>query len=93
MEGRVLPGLRDRMMTPEMAAEAMRAHAEEANRLNRERRNAAETIATSLQRDREGHRRDRALRQPHPCGAGQIGFHWLGDRLEQLFGWSSGVNS
>ena len=38
LEERVLAGLKDRMMAPEMAAEAMRAYAEERNRLNRERR-------------------------------------------------------
>ncbi|WP_274425221.1 recombinase family protein [Chelativorans sp. YIM 93263] len=38
LESRVLSGLRDRMMAPEIAAEAMRAYAEETNRLNRERR-------------------------------------------------------
>ena len=38
LERRVLSGLKDRMMTPEVAAEAMRAYAEETNRLNRERR-------------------------------------------------------
>jgi len=35
---RVLSGLKDRMMTPEVAAEAKRTYAEETNRLNRERR-------------------------------------------------------
>ena len=38
LERRVLAGLKDRMMAPEVAAEAMRAYAEEMNRLNRERR-------------------------------------------------------
>lgn len=38
LEERVLAGLKDRMMAPQMAAEAMRAYAEETNRLNRERR-------------------------------------------------------
>ncbi|WP_375551362.1 recombinase family protein [Rhodophyticola porphyridii] len=38
LESRVLSGLKDRMMAPEVAAEAMRAYAEETNRLNRERR-------------------------------------------------------
>ena len=32
----MLDGLRDRLMAPEIAAEAMRAYAEETNRLNRE---------------------------------------------------------
>ncbi len=38
IEERVLSGLKDRLMAPEAAAEAMRAYAEETNRLNRERR-------------------------------------------------------
>jgi DNA invertase Pin-like site-specific DNA recombinase len=38
LEVRVLDGLKDRMMTPEVAAEAMRAYAEETERLNRDRR-------------------------------------------------------
>jgi len=38
LEARMLAGLRDRLIAPEIAAEAMRAYAEETNRLNRERR-------------------------------------------------------
>ncbi len=38
IEERVLSGLKDRLMAPEVATEAMRAHAEETNRINRERR-------------------------------------------------------
>nr|WP_295469979.1 hypothetical protein [Mesorhizobium sp.] len=38
----MLAGLHERMMTPEMTAEATRAYAEETNRLNRERRKSAE---------------------------------------------------
>ena len=38
IEERVLAGLNDRLMAPEAAAEAMRAYAEETNRINRERR-------------------------------------------------------
>ena len=38
LEARMLEGLRARLMAPEIAAEAMRAYAEETNRLNRERR-------------------------------------------------------
>jgi site-specific DNA recombinase len=40
LEARMLDGLRDRLMAPEIAAEAMRAFAEETNRLNRERRSS-----------------------------------------------------
>ncbi len=38
LEARVLDGLRERLMTPEVAAEAIRAYVEESNRLNRQRR-------------------------------------------------------
>jgi len=48
LETRVLAGLRDRMMTPEIAAEAMRAYAEETNRLNRERRLSVDTTRREL---------------------------------------------
>lgn len=44
----MLTGLRERMMTPDMAAEAMRAYAQETNRLNRERRSTAETTRREL---------------------------------------------
>jgi len=48
LEARVLAGLKDRMMTPQMAAEAMRAYAQETNRLNRERRQSAKTARHEL---------------------------------------------
>ena len=38
LEARVLEGLKDRLLAPEVAAEAMRAYSEEMNRLNRDRR-------------------------------------------------------
>ena len=38
IEERVMAGLKDRLMAPQAAEEAMRAYAEETNRLNRERR-------------------------------------------------------
>ena len=38
IEERVMAGLRDRLMEPEAAVEAMKAYVEETNRLNRERR-------------------------------------------------------
>ena len=38
IEERVLAGLKDRLMAPEAAGQAMKAYAEETNRLNRERR-------------------------------------------------------
>ena len=48
LEARVLAGLRDRLMAPETAAEAMRAYAQETNRLNRERRTSGETTRREL---------------------------------------------
>ena len=48
LESRVLSGLKDRMMTPEVATEAMRAYAEETNRLNRERRSNGDAWRAEL---------------------------------------------
>lgn len=48
LEMRVLTGLRERMMAPEMTAEAMRAYAEETNRLNRDRRSTTEASRGQL---------------------------------------------
>ena len=50
LEARVLDGLRDRLMAPEIAAEAVRAYVEETNRLNHERR--AASIADKVELDR-----------------------------------------
>ncbi len=48
LEARMLDGLRERLMAPEIAAEAMRAYAEETNRLNRERRSSGSTDRKAL---------------------------------------------
>ncbi|MER2508255.1 MAG: recombinase family protein [Amaricoccus sp.] len=48
LESRVLAGLKDRMMSPEVAAEAMRAYAEETNRLNRARRTNSDAWKAEL---------------------------------------------
>ncbi len=48
LEERVLAGLRDRLMAPEIAAEAIHAYAEETNRLNRERRASGEAERREL---------------------------------------------
>ncbi len=48
LEARMLEGLCARLMAPEIAAEAMRAYAEETNRLNRERRAGSETDRKAL---------------------------------------------
>ena len=54
LERRVLAGLKDRMMAPEVAAEAMRAYAEEMNRLNRERRSNGDSWRAEIEKtDRE----------------------------------------
>src|SRR5690606_10072135 len=48
LEARVLSGLKDRMMAPEIVEEAMRAYAEETNRLNRERRSSGNAWKAEL---------------------------------------------
>lgn len=48
LEARVLTGLHERMMTPDMAAEAMRAYAQETNRLNCERRQSEDATRRDL---------------------------------------------
>jgi DNA invertase Pin-like site-specific DNA recombinase len=50
LETRLLLGLRDRLMAPEIAAEAMRAYAEETNRLNRERRSSVDAERRELEK-------------------------------------------
>ncbi len=50
LETRMLDGLRDRLMAPEIAAEAMRAYAEETNRINRERRSSGEADRRELEK-------------------------------------------
>jgi hypothetical protein len=45
---RVLTVLRERMRTPEIAAEAMRAYTHETNRLNRQRRSSSESTRRKL---------------------------------------------
>jgi site-specific DNA recombinase len=44
----VLTGLRERMMTLVIAADAMRAYTQEANRFNRQRRSSSETTRPEL---------------------------------------------
>jgi site-specific DNA recombinase len=48
LEARMLDGLCDRLMAPEIAAEAMRAFAEETNRLNRDRRSSGDADRREL---------------------------------------------
>jgi site-specific DNA recombinase len=48
LEARVLEGLKERLLAPEVAAEAMRAYAEEMNRLNRERRLSVDSDRRAL---------------------------------------------
>lgn len=50
----MLAGLKDRMMAPEIAAEAMHAYATETNRINRERRSSRDAWNAELEKiDRE----------------------------------------
>jgi hypothetical protein len=51
LESRVLTELPERMMTPGIAAEAMRAYAQETNRLNRQRRSSSESTRPELAED------------------------------------------
>ncbi|WP_336814451.1 recombinase family protein [Bosea sp. MMO-172] len=48
LEARVLAGLKDRMMSPEVVEEAMRVYAQETNRLNRERRSNGDAWRSEL---------------------------------------------
>jgi site-specific DNA recombinase len=50
IEARVLAGLKDRLVSSEAVAEAVRAYAEEMNRLNHDRRARAETDHRALQK-------------------------------------------
>jgi site-specific DNA recombinase len=78
LEARVVIGLRDRMMTPEVTAGAIRAYAEETNRLNRQRRSTAETTRRELAEA------DKAVREIVSI-IEQGGWHRaLSDRLTEL---------
>ncbi len=50
LEARVLAGLKDRLMAPDVVEEAMRAYALETNRLNREKRSNADGWSAELAR-------------------------------------------
>jgi DNA invertase Pin-like site-specific DNA recombinase len=50
LETRVLDGLRDRLMAPEIAAEAVKAYVEETNRLNHQRRAASASDRAELEK-------------------------------------------
>ena len=60
LESRVLTGLRERMMTPKIAAEAMRTNTQETNRLNRQRRSSLESTRHELAEAAKAHRGDSA---------------------------------
>jgi site-specific DNA recombinase len=76
LETRVLDGLRNKLMAPEVAAEAMRANAVETNRLNRERRTAGDADRWALA-DIE-----RKLREIVSANGGYS--RMLSDRLREL---------
>jgi site-specific DNA recombinase len=48
VESRVLTGLREHMMTPEIAADAMRTYTQQTNRLNRQHRSSSESTHREL---------------------------------------------
>ncbi len=50
LESRVLAGLKDKLMSPEVAAEAMRAYQEERNRINRDRRLSGDQERRALEK-------------------------------------------
>jgi site-specific DNA recombinase len=78
LERRVLAGLEDRMMAPEVAAEPVRAYAEETNRLNRERRSSGEAWRVELEKT------DRELEKAVDAILAGIPPLKLKDRIEQL---------
>ena len=59
LKSRVLTGLRERMMTPKIAAEAMRTNTQETNRLNRQRRSLLDSTRHELAEAAKAHRGDR----------------------------------
>ncbi|WP_051469491.1 hypothetical protein [Chelativorans sp. J32] len=78
LEERVLTGLKERMMAPEAAEAALRAYAEENNRLNRERR-------AGMERDRaELTKVDRAIKEIVDIMEGGGILRALMDRLRDL---------
>jgi site-specific DNA recombinase len=78
LETRVLTGLRERMMTPEIAAEAMRAYTRETNRLNRQRQSSAESTRRELAETAKAIAEIVRVIE-------QGGWHWaLSDRLTEL---------
>ncbi|MGN8119689.1 recombinase family protein [Labrys sp. 22185] len=79
LERRVLAGLKSKMMTPEMVADAMQAYAEETNRLNRERRSNGDAWRAELVKiEKEIRSIIEAIKQGmfHPSMKGEM------DRLE-----------
>ncbi|WCK21870.1 recombinase family protein [Agrobacterium tumefaciens] len=78
LERRVLAGLRDRMMAPEIAAEAMHAYATETNRLNRERRSSRDAWNAELEKT------DRALDKAVDAILAGVPPQKLKDRMETL---------
>jgi site-specific DNA recombinase len=78
LEARVLEGLRERLMAPEIAAEAMRSYAEETNRLNWERR------ATGDADRRELEKVERSIKEIVATIEGGSGSRALVTRLQEL---------
>jgi len=78
LETRVLAGLKDKLMAPEVAAEAMRAYQEERNRINRDRR------LTGDQERRALERAEKAIKEIVTAIENGAYSRTLGDRLNAL---------
>lgn len=89
IEERVLSGLKDRLVSAESVAEAVRAYAEEVNRLNRERRAQAEADRKALEKIERAIAGviaaiEDGLYQPVMKGASRS---WSGRRQRSWAGW------
>ncbi|HEX4077502.1 MAG TPA: recombinase family protein [Rhizomicrobium sp.] len=78
LESRVLAGLKDKLMAPEVAAEAMRAYQEERNRINRDRRLSGDQDQRALQKT------EKSIKEIVAAIEEGRYSHALGDRLVEL---------
>jgi len=78
LETRVLAGLKDKLMAPEAAAEAMRAYQEERNRINRDRRLSGDQDRRALEKA------EKAIKEIVAAIENGAYSRALGDRLNAL---------
>ena len=78
LESRVLAGLKDKLMAPEVAAEAMRAYQEERNRINRDRRLSGDQDRRALEKA------EKAIKEIVAAIENGAFSRALGDRLNAL---------